>query len=62
MPRRNEGARKEEWHMHKGKSMVLLGVLVFLIGLMMYYQISWPVIFMVAGILILLKGLYAKMK
>jgi hypothetical protein len=48
--------------MHKGKSMISLGVLVFLIGLMMYYQISWPMIFMVAGILILLKGLYAKMK
>ena len=62
MPRRNEGARKEEWHMHKGKFLIPLGVLVFLIGLMRFYQISWDVVLMVAGILILLKGLYAKMK
>jgi len=48
--------------MHKGKFLIPLGVLVFLIGLMRFYQISWDVVLMVAGILILLKGLYAKMK
>jgi len=62
MPRRNEGAGKEEWYKHKGKFMMSLGVLIFLIGLMRFYQISWDVVLMVAGILILLKGLYAKMK
>lgn len=62
MPRRNEGAGKEEWHKHKGKSMVLFGLLIFLVGVMSFYQVSWPVILMVAGILIILKGLYAKMK
>ena len=62
MPRKVESAGKEEWHKHKGKFLISLGVLVFVIGLLRYYEFSWPVILMVAGILILLKGLYLKMK
>jgi uncharacterized membrane protein YidH (DUF202 family) len=62
MPRKIESAGKEEWHKHKGKFLISLGVLVFVIGLLRYYEFSWPVILMVAGILILLKGLYLKMK
>jgi small neutral amino acid transporter SnatA (MarC family) len=61
MPRRN-GNEGKEWHMHKGKFLISLGVLIFLVGLMRFYQISWPVVAMVAGILMILKGLYAKMK
>ena len=62
MPRKVESAGKEEWHKHKGKFLISLGVLVFVIGLLRYYEFSWPVILMVAGILMLLKGLYLKMK
>lgn len=62
MPRRSEFKGKEEWHNHKGKFLISLGVLVFAVGLMRYYSFDWPMVLMVAGILILLKGLYLKMK
>jgi uncharacterized membrane protein len=62
MPRKVESAGKEEWHKHKGKFLISLGVLIFVIGLLRYYQFGWPVILMVAGMLILLKGFYLKMK
>jgi len=62
MPRKGEFAGKEEWHKHKGKFLILLGVLTFVIGLLRYYEFSWPMVLMVVGILMLLKGLYLKMK
>jgi hypothetical protein len=61
MPRRENSAEMEKWRMHKGKRMISLGVLIFLVGLMRYYQWSWPVILMVAGVLIVLYGLSKKM-
>jgi hypothetical protein len=62
MPRKVESAGKEEWHKHKGKFLISLGVLVFVVGLMRYLGFDWPMVLMAAGILILLKGLYLKMK
>ena len=61
MPRRENSAETEKWRMHKGKSQISLGVLIFLVGLMGYYQWSLPVILMVAGVLIILYGLAKKM-
>jgi hypothetical protein len=62
MPRKIGSNVKEECCMHKGRLVVSLGGLVFLIGVMRYYQFDWSVVLMVAGILILLKGIYIKMK
>jgi hypothetical protein len=62
MPRKLESADMEKWHKHRGKGLISLGVLVFIIGLLRYYAFDWPVILMIAGILMILKGLYIKMK
>lgn len=47
----------------KFRSMMAMkaGVLVFLIGALRFYDISWPVTIMVVGALIFLKGLVGKL-
>jgi hypothetical protein len=60
MPR--SSSEMEKWHEHKGKRLVLFGLLVFIVGLMDYLQFTWPMILMVAGILMILFGLFKKMK
>jgi hypothetical protein len=60
MPR--SSPEMEKWHKHSGKRLVFFGLLVFIVGLMNYLQFSWPMILMVAGILMTLFGLLKMMK
>jgi hypothetical protein len=46
-------------HMH-GHRKLLIGGLIFLVGLMLYLNYSWPVILMVVGAIVFLKGLIKK--
>lgn len=62
MPRRIRSAGREDWSKHKGKGLIGLGVLAFVVGLMRYYAISWHTVLMVVGILLVLYGLCIKMK
>jgi membrane-bound ClpP family serine protease len=52
----------ENWHKHRGKGAVLFGILILLVGLMKYYQFSWPMILMIVGVLFILFGLFRMMK
>lgn len=52
----------EKWHKHQGKRLAFFGLLVFIVGLMDLLQFGWPMILMVAGILIVLFGLFKMMK
>jgi len=43
-----------------GRKAMLLGGLVFLVGLLRYYGIGWPEVLIIVGALIFLKGLLIK--
>lgn len=62
MPRKIDSASIERWHKHRGKRLVFFGFLIFIVGLMDYYQFSRPAILMAAGVLIILFGLFKMMK
>lgn len=55
MPR--NAPAKEERHKRGGKGMVFGGVIVIIIGLMLYFQVTWPLVLVIVGILIALFGL-----
>lgn len=47
---------------HRGKMKMFCGLIVFLVGLMLYYDLKLPVILMVVGAIMFLKGMIVKMK
>ncbi len=53
--------KPKEYHWMKGKPM-LLGVILFLIGILAYVGYDWTVILMVLGVLLFLKGIWLKLK
>ncbi|MGA3020747.1 MAG: hypothetical protein ABSD68_02245 [Candidatus Micrarchaeales archaeon] len=52
----------ENWHMHRGKGMVFAGFVILAVGLMNYYQLSWTLITMVVGVLLIVFGFFRMMK
>lgn len=60
MPRNNSEA--ESRHRHGGKGTVFAGLLIVILGLMSYYQFSWPLTVVTIGILIVVFGLFRMMK
>jgi len=52
-------AEKKEKYV-PGRKLMMLGGLVFLIGLLRYYAVGWPEILIIVGALIFLKGLLLK--
>lgn len=55
MPRNDSGIERR--HRHKGTGLVFIGLLILLLGLMNYYQFSWPLALMVIGVMVILFGL-----
>jgi len=49
-------------HEHHGKKAAMLGVLLLIVGAMRYLNFSWAFVFMVVGILLILKSLMYKGK
>jgi hypothetical protein len=47
---------------HGGKGQVFIGLLILLLGLMNYYQFSWPLVLMVIGLLVIIFGIARMMK
>jgi len=47
---------------HHGKMKMFCGLIVFLVGLMLYYDLKLPIVLMVVGAIMFLKGLIVKMK
>ena len=39
---------------------ILIGALIFLVGLLKYLELGWPEILMIVGVLIILKGILIK--
>ena len=44
------------WRSHKGKAMMTFGFVLLLAGLLRLYNVDWPVVMIVLGIILLLKG------
>ena len=58
-------AKKEigmEWHAHKGKPLMIAGIVLLLIGALRFYNVDWPVVLMAIGAFLLAKGLVVKYK
>ncbi|MFH1474095.1 MAG: hypothetical protein ABIE55_04375 [Candidatus Aenigmatarchaeota archaeon] len=54
--------KKMDMHYYYAKKKMLLGVGIFLFGLIKYLGYSWEQAIMVLGILVFLKGVLIKMK
>jgi len=51
---------KEEHEKYTGKKLAMLGVLLLVVGVMRYLNFDWSYVFMVVGILMILKALMLK--
>jgi len=51
---------KEDWHMHKGKGLLLFGFLLIIVGALRLYGVSWEWTAIIVGVLMILKGLWIK--
>ncbi len=48
---------------HKGKAMMTVGLILLLAGLLRLYNVDWPVVMIVIGAVLMLKGiLISKMR
>lgn len=52
--------RNSDWHRHKGKPLMIVGIVLFLIGVLRFYNIDWPVVLMVVGAVLFVKGMIIK--
>lgn len=58
-------AKKEDPQMYghyRGKPLMMLGVVLFLIGILRFYNVDWNTVLMVIGALLILKGIWVKAK
>ncbi len=62
MPAKQKDDCMSMWKEHAPKKAMMFGFLLFLIGLMMSYNVEWSTIWMVIGALIFVKGLMWKAK
>lgn len=62
MPKDTKPGMCCDWHKMMGRKVMWLGILLFLIGILMYYRQDWSVILMVVGIVLFLKGIIMKFK
>jgi len=61
MPR-NERMKSAECCSHYGKKKLLIGVFLFLLGLVKYMGYDWDMVLMVAGVLVFAKGILMLLK
>lgn len=60
MPRNDETMHRHE---HGGSGLLFGGIVLVLLGLLLYYNLfSWPLIFVVIGVLAILGGLFKMAK
>ena len=48
------------WHAHRGKPLMIAGIVLLLIGILRFYNVDWPVVLMVIGAVLLVKGFIIK--
>lgn len=48
------------WDAHKGKMMMTTGLILLLIGALRFYRVEWPVVLMVIGVVLIIKGAMKK--
>ena len=56
MPRSDSDKENCNCHRHRGGGMLFAGFVVLAVGLMNYYQLSWTLIAIVVGVLLILFG------
>ena len=52
--------KNTEWQPHKGKHLMTAGLVLLVIGILRYYQASWPVVLIVLGAVLMVKGAIIK--
>ncbi|MBI2005136.1 MAG: hypothetical protein HYS80_00015 [Candidatus Aenigmarchaeota archaeon] len=53
-------AKNNDWHSHRGKPLVIAGIVLFLMGILRFYNVDWPVVLMVIGTVLFAKGMIIK--
>lgn len=49
-----------EWRSIMGKRLIVLGIALFLTGILRFYNFDWPAVLMVVGVFLVLKGFIIK--
>ena len=62
MPKSDSDKETCNCHRHRGGGMLFAGFVVLAVGLMNYYQLSWTLIAIVVGVLLILFGALRMMK
>ncbi len=47
----------EDWNRRRGKGAIFIGLLIIIIGVMEYYQFSWPLMLIIIGVLLVIFGI-----
>ena len=52
--------KNNEFHYHRGKGLMLAGLVLTLIGLLRLYNVEWPTVLIIVGALMIVKGAIIK--
>lgn len=49
-----------EFYYHKGKALIIAGLVTLVAGVLRFYKIDWSIVLMVIGAILLIKGMIIK--